>query len=115
MEEIVYRGHGPHQRKGGGWSSRGVNSQEELDAALADGWFRTLDEAIEAHDNKAKPAVLVQPTSPAAVTAVVIPPDDALPTRAELEAKATELGIKVHPKHKDATVLKLINEALAAK
>jgi hypothetical protein len=48
---ILYKGEGPHQRKGGTYSSIGANTQEEFDGFIADGWFTTLPEAIEAHDN----------------------------------------------------------------
>lgn len=103
MEEILYRGQGPHQRKGGGFSTLGVKSQEELDVALADGWFMTLPEAIDAHDNKAAPKAEVKPDPIQ---------DNAAPTRAEIEAKCEELGIKVHHKHSDATLLAKIEQAL---
>jgi hypothetical protein len=39
-------------------------------------------------------------------------PDDGPPTRAEIEAKCKELGIAVHHKHNDATLLKKIEDAL---
>lgn len=106
FSEIVYRGFGPHQRKGGGFSTLGVRSEDELAEALADGWFRTLPEAIDAHDNK-KP-------KPAAETAKAAN-DDAPPSRAEIETKCRELGIKPHHKQSDAKLLLLIDEALAAK
>ncbi len=73
---LVYKGHGPHSRAGGTYDYAAINDQEELDAKLADGWFTTLPEAIDAHD---KPAVKS---------------DDAPATRAELETKAKELGIQ---------------------
>jgi hypothetical protein len=38
---------------------------------------------------------------------------DAPPTREEIEAKAAELGITVHHKHSDSTLLKKIDDALA--
>ncbi len=100
FSEIVYRGHGPHQRKGGGFSTLGVYSEKALEQALADGWFRTLPEAIDAYDAKK-----ATPKSP-------VPADDAAPTRAEIEAKCAELGIKVHHKNTDATLLARIDEAL---
>ena len=106
FSEIVYRGHGPHQRKGGGFGTLGCRSQEELEAALADGWFRTLPEAIAAHDGKpaAKEASRAEPA-----------PVDGPPTRSEIEEKCRELGIKVHHKNSDAKLLGLIDEVLAKK
>jgi hypothetical protein len=110
FSEIVYRGYGPHQRKGGGFSTLAVKSEEELAAALADGWYRTLPEAIDAHDNPT--TVTLKDT---AATFNTTPADDAPPTRAELEQKARELGIKVHHKHSDATLLSKIDEELGAR
>lgn len=110
FSEIVYRGYGHHQRKGGGFSTLGAHSKEALTKALADGWFRTLPEAIKAHDD----AKLSQ-SAPVAKKASEVPPDTAPPTRAEIEAKCAELGIKVHHKNSDSTLLERIEEALKAK
>lgn len=91
---LVYKGHGPHSRAGGAYDFAAANDQEELDAKLADGWFTTLPEAINAHD---KPAVKS---------------DGAPPTRAELETKAKELGIKFTSKTTDAELGSSITKAL---
>lgn len=92
---LVYKGHGPHSRAGGTYDYAAANDQEELDAKLADGWFTTLPEAIDAHD---KPAVK----------------SDAAPaTRAELETKAKELGIQFGKKTTDAELSASITKALA--
>jgi hypothetical protein len=93
---LVYKGHGPHSRAGGTYDYTAANDQEELDAKLADGWFTTLPEAIDAHD---KPAV--------------VKTDDAPPTRAELETKAKELGIQFGKKTTDAELSASITKALA--
>lgn len=120
FEEIVYRGFGPCQRKGGGFSTLGVKSEAELDAALSNGWFRTLTEAIAAHDNKAPVKTPVsEPIDQKAAQTVTVdtvsePQTDDAPTRAELVQKCQELGINVHHRHTDATLLKLINEKLGA-
>lgn len=106
FEEIVYRGYGPHSRKGGGFSTLGVKSEEALAAALKDGWYLTLDEAIAAKDGVKAEQPAAAPATPAAPE----PQDNAPPTRAELEQKAKELGLKVHPKISDANLLKKINE-----
>lgn len=91
---MVYRCPGPHQRKGGTFDTRGVKSQEELEAALKDGWFETLPEAIE---GKASLKEL---------------PPETPPTREELEQKAKELGISFAPNIKDATLAKKISDTL---
>jgi hypothetical protein len=94
---LVYKGHGPHSRAGGTYDYAAANDQEELDAKLADGWFATLPEAIDAHD---KPAEVVKSD------------DAAPPTRKELEAKAKELGIKFDKKTTDAELGAAITAAL---
>ncbi len=120
FSEIVYRGYGPHQRKGGGFSTLGVRSPEDLAKALAGGWYGTLPEAIEAHDlvlqmKKASAILDAAPVPMHNRMAVPIVEEDAPPTRAEIEAKCAELGIKVHHKNTDATLLQKIDEALKAK
>lgn len=131
---IVYRGFGPHSRKGGGFSTLGVEDDVALDAALSDGWFATLPEAIADHDKLPpvsapvsapvvapvidEPAVLeadpvVEQTDPVPGPSI---PDDVLPpTREEIEAKCAELGIRVHHRHTNETLMGLIDEALAMK
>lgn len=106
---MVYRGFGPHSRKGGGFSTLGVNDDVALDAAIADGWYLTLPEAIEAHDKPV--AKTVTEEAPDAEESAQIP-DDAPPTRKEIEAKCLELGISVHHRHTDATLLAKIDEAM---
>ncbi len=93
---LVYKGHGPHSRAGGTYDYAAANDQEELDAKLADGWFITLPEAIDAHD---KPAAKSD--------------DNAPPTRKELEVKAKELSIKFDKKTTDAELSDAITAALA--
>jgi hypothetical protein len=95
FSEIVYRGFGPHHRKGGSFNSIGVKSPEEMKAKLADGWYATLHEAIEAHDNPTKV-------------------DEAPATRGELEVKAKELKLTFDGRTSDAKLLKMIDEALKA-
>lgn len=93
---LVYKGDGPHSRAGGTYDYAAANDQEELDAKLADGWFTTLPEAIDAHD---KPAAKSDDTAP--------------PTRKELEVKAKELGIKFTNKTTDTELSASITAALA--
>jgi len=93
---LVYKGHGPHSRAGGTYDFAPANDQEDLDAKLADGWFTTLPEAIDAQD---KPAVKSDDTAP--------------PTRKELETKAKELGIKFTNKTADAELSAAITAAIA--
>ena len=83
---LVYRCPGASVRPGGTYSYLGVNSDDEAKAAIDAGWFATLPEAIEAHDNP--------PVDPLPV-AELAPVDDNAPIdRAELETMAKDLNIK---------------------
>jgi hypothetical protein len=93
---LVYKGKGPHSRAGGTYDYAAANDQEAFDDKLANGWFTTLPEAIDAND---KP--------------VVVKSDGAPPTRAELETKAKELGIQFGKKTTDAELSASITKALA--
>lgn len=89
---IVYKTPGTHARAGGTYNYLGVADQAALDAALAEGWFLTLPEAIA---GKAE-----------------TPVDDSAPTREELEAKATELKIKFDGRTSDKILAEKIEHAL---
>ena len=49
----------------------------------------------------------------AAAAQTIVPEDDALPTREELEAKATELGIRFDGRTKDKKLGQLIQDRLS--
>ncbi len=101
FSEIVYKGKGPHQRKGGTFDCLGVSSEEAYAAALANGWYKTLPEAIEAHDNPApadEPAKEPEPAPEAGKT---------------LRQQARELGITYGPRTSDEKLAAQIAEALA--
>ena len=94
---LVFKDKGPHQRPGGFYDHLAVESEAEYSAALKAGWYGTMPEA------------LAPPPVPA-------PPDDnAPPTRAELEAKAHELGIEFSPNIGDKKLGERIQAALDAK
>lgn len=99
FSELVYRGFGKHQRKGGGFDFAPAKSQEEFESLLSDGWFATLPEAIEAHDNPKK-------------VEVKEPEDKSAPTRAEMEIKARKLGIRFDGRTSNVKLLTLINEEI---
>jgi hypothetical protein len=94
---LVYKGRGPHSRAGGTYDYTDVANQKDLEAKLADGWFSTLPEAIDAHD---KPVEVVKSE------------DNTPPTRKELEVKAKELNIKFDKKTTDAELGAAITAAL---
>lgn len=94
---LVFKCPGPNPRAGGTYASLLVSDEQGHDDALAAGWYATLPDAI----------------SPPVAVESVIPPDDAPPTRAELEIKADELGLKFDGRTSDAKLGKMIAEALS--
>lgn len=99
---LVYRCPGPHfGPPGTTYVAEPVRDETELAAALSAGFFATLPEAVE--------AFLAPKPEPATDPAV---DDDAPPTRAELEAKAVELGLKVDGRWGDARLLAEVTKAL---
>jgi hypothetical protein len=99
---LVYRTPGPHAGPPGHtFASMGVKDADALKAALAAGWHETLPDACA-------PKLAPIPVAPAA------PDDDDPPTRAELEAKAGELGVKFDGRTPDATLARKIADALKA-
>lgn len=86
---------GPHQFQDGKYDHI-VVLDEDIEATLADGWYRTPAEAR------------------AATEAHVLPKDPEPPTRAEMEQKATELGIKWDGRWGDKRLSDAIAEQLKA-
>ena len=76
-----------------------VADEAAQDAAMADGWCVTPADAKAAHEAAKAPAA---------------PADDALPTRAEMEAKAHELGLKFDGRTGDKKLADMIAAKLAA-
>jgi hypothetical protein len=89
------------------FNSIGVTDQKAFDKALADGWFATLPEAVDAY---LKPA----PERVAVVSEPVAVEENAPPTRPEMMAKAAEIGLTVDKRWNDKTLANKIIEALEA-
>lgn len=87
---LVYKCPGNHHCMGGTYDYQGVADEAALDLAMTNGWFLTLPEAIagEADDGSA-------------------------PTRGELEAKASDLGIKFDGRTTDKALASKIEFALS--
>ena len=85
LPTILYRCPGPYSRPGGTYALLPVADEQALAEAERNGWCRTMPEAIAG-----KPTV------------EEVVPDDAPPTRQELEQRATELGIKVDGRWSDS-------------
>ena len=96
---LVYRAEGKYIRPRGTYDFTGVSTQEEYDQKLAEGWFDSIEDALA-------PKPVEAPSDP-------VLDDNAPPTRAELEAKATELGIKFDGRYSDKKIAQMIDEALA--
>lgn len=101
---LVYKAKGKHIRPHGTYDFLGVNNAEELAQKLSEGWFESLEAAIN------RPNSTTSNEKPALEPIV---DDNSPPTREELEAKAAELGIKVDGRYSDKKIAQLIDEALA--
>ena len=130
LPAILYQSPGRHKKPGGGtYKIVGINTQEELDAKLSAGWFTSSAEAITAAGDKATTPKRVaewrlkakakktkkrKPSKPLGwkqpVPVLVI--EDAPPTRAELETKAKELGIRFDGRTRDKKLGQLIQDRL---
>ena len=97
---MLYKHPGAHEMHGDKFDYIVVDEQD-VDQAKKDGWHLTTTEA------KAK-------TKDQAKTAEAVADDNAAPTREELEAKATELGIKFDGRTSDTKLGSLIAKALEA-
>lgn len=93
---IVYRVPGPYKAPGGKgrtYDYHGAQDKSEFDKLLSNGWFETIALAQEAQ------------------IGVTAEKSDA-PSRAEMEQKATELGVKFDGRTTDALLLKRIEQAI---
>jgi hypothetical protein len=103
---FVYLSPGNFRRGKSSYRYVSVNSLEEHDAYLAQGWSTSADLAID-RANAPTPA-----PAPAPVPAPVVPEDNAPPTRAELETKAREIGLRFDGRTSDRTLLRRITQAI---
>ena len=131
LPAILYQSPGPHKKPGGGtYRIVGIKTQEELDAKLLAGWFASSAEAITAAGDKATTPKRVaewrlkakakktkkrRPSKPLGWKLPVPVPviEDAPPTRAELETKAKELGIRFDGRTRDKKLGQLIQDRLS--
>jgi hypothetical protein len=100
---LVYKASGKYVRPHGTYDFTGVVDTEDLAKKLSEGWYPSLEAAVEAKKPTQKP---VEPVSSPVLD------DNAPPTRNELESKATELGIKFDGRYSDKRLALLIEEAL---
>ena len=89
--QMLYKAGGPEEIHGGQFSTLIVGDAGALEVALASGWHETTAQAV----------------APAE-------PDEGAPTRAELEQKAAELGIKIDGRWSDKRLSAEIEVKLSA-
>lgn len=106
LPRMLYQANGSHEIHGGMFDYLIVESEEELTVALANGWYMTTDNA------RAADSMLKMPHGAVELGTPVVPPDDAAPTRAELERKAEELSIPFDGRTSNAKLSSKIAAAL---
>ena len=131
---MLYRSPGPHKLPAGGtYFYIGAQTQEEFDEKIEAGWFASSEQAIEAAGDKATTPKRVadwriklkvkktkkrKASKPLGWKQALTKQDpvqvDAPPTRAELETKATELGIHFDGRTRDKRLGQLIQDKLSA-
>jgi hypothetical protein len=101
---MLYRQPGGEELHGGRFATLVVANEADEAAALADGWSLTSDEAKAAREASLNAELQAQQAAA----------DVAPPTRAELEQKASELGIKFDGRTSDKKLRDLIAATLEA-
>lgn len=109
--KMLYRAGGSEPIHGGHFATLIVDDEAGEAAALADGWFVATDDAAEA-DRVAKAAALDAAEAKAIAEAQAVVDANAQPTRAELEQKATELGLPFDGRTSDRKLRDLIAAAI---
>lgn len=114
---LVYRCPGAHFGPNGTtYDSLGVNDDEQLHAAIADGWAESLVEAVSIYLHSVKFDGSVGNSVPDVDSAeekeIIDGDENAHPNRQELEQKANELGIKFDGRTTDRKLLEKIEEVL---
>jgi hypothetical protein len=107
---FVYLSPGNFRRGKSSYRYVSVNSLEEHDAYLAQGWSTSADLAID-RANAPTPAPAPAPV-PTPAPAPAVPEDNAPPTRTELETKAREIGLRFDGRTSDRTLLRRITQAI---
>lgn len=95
--KMLYKSGGSEELHGGNFHTFIAQDEQDEAAALADGWHLSTPEAVASVSKAATPEV----------------DDEAPPTREELEAKATELGIEFDGRTSNKKLGEKIAAALA--
>lgn len=112
--KMLFRPGGSEPMHGGHFATLIVDDEAGEAAALVDGWFVTTDEATAAAeaDRAAKAQALADAEAKAIADAQAAADAVAKPTRAELEQKATELGLTFDGRTSDRKLGELIAAAV---
>jgi len=102
---FVFKDEGPLDRAGGTYDQTMVDDEAEYIAALKSGWFDNLQDAIDSPKVEQVEPIVNEPEIPE-------PADDAPPTREEIEAKLTELGVPFDRRTGDRKLSALLEKAL---
>jgi hypothetical protein len=98
----------------GTYATRIVHDEDAHDAAVAEGWHEGPPAARQAHAEAQAKVAEEAAAAAAARDAEELAKLQAAPvTRAEMELKATELGLKFDGRTSDAKLLRMIEAALA--
>jgi hypothetical protein len=98
---LVYRCPGAHFGPNGTtYESIGVNDEAQLQAAVLDGWSKTLVEAV------------VEFIEPKEVIDYSKEVSNSAPTREEMLQQADKIGLKIDRRWSDAKLVEKINEAM---
>lgn len=108
---MLYRAGGHEQIHGGNFSTLVVNNAEEHAAAVADGWCETTPDALDAQQAEKERAARDVAAAAAKMAEQTGSEGTKLPTREELEQKASEMGIPFSARVSD----KKLSEAITAK
>lgn len=101
---MLYKAPGPHEIHGGKYDYV-IVEDDAVEEAIADGWFLTTPEAKDAY-------MATQVGGVVGASVDERPEESTAPTRAELEQKAEELGIKVDGRWSDKKVAWAIADKL---
>jgi hypothetical protein len=110
LPALVYRCPGPYVGPPGTtYDARRVSTESERLVALGEGWHATLPQAVEAFLAEPEEDLsehVDEPNEPVSAD------DDAPPTRAEMLAKADEIGLRVDKRWSDRTLAARLAEAI---
>jgi hypothetical protein len=110
---MLYKAPGPHEIHGGQMDYT-IVEDDQIEAALAEGWHLTTPEAKQAHQAKleAEQAVQAERARQAADVTGKVPADtNTPPTRAELEQMATKLKLAFNSRTTDRKLAEMIKAA----